>query len=42
MIVAALLGWGFSGCVARVESDPAPARVNVDVDPPPAVDVKVD
>ena len=42
VIAAALLGWGLSGCVARVETDPAPAKVNVDVDRPPAVDVKVD
>lgn len=34
----------FAGCVARVETDPAPASgtVNVDVDPPArAPDVKV-
>lgn len=34
-----------SGCVARVETDPAPASVNVDVDPPrggPDVKVNVD
>jgi hypothetical protein len=42
IIAAGLIGWGIAGCVARVETDPAPAKVNVDVDPPPNVDVKVD
>jgi hypothetical protein len=43
LLLAAVVSAG--GCVARVETDPAPASVNVDVDPPrsgPDVKVNVD
>jgi hypothetical protein len=42
LLTAFAVGLAAAGCVARVETDPAPARVDVTPARPADVDVKID